>query len=66
MRGEKQTQVSVPCLINVETMIPVDHPIRTIKRMLSEVLARMDRSLDEICAAAGRRSLPPERLQRWR
>jgi transposase len=62
MRGEKQTQVSVTCLINVETMIPAEHPIRTIKRMLNEVLAKMDGALDEIYAATGRPSIPPERL----
>ena len=44
MRGEKQSQVSVTCLINVETMIPADHPIRTIKRLLNEVLGGDGRS----------------------
>jgi transposase len=62
MRGEKQSQVSVTCLINVETMIPVNHPIRTIKRLLNEVLAKMDAHFDEIYAANGRPSIPPERL----
>ena len=62
MRGEKQSQVSVTCLINVETMIPSDHPIRTIKRLLNEVLGQMDAHFDEIYAANGRPSIPPERL----
>jgi transposase len=62
MRGEKQTQVSVTCLINVETMIPAEHPIRTIKGLLSEVLAKMDAQFDEIYAVNGRPSIPPERL----
>jgi transposase len=62
MRGEKQTQVSVTCLINVETMIPGEHPIRTIKRLLSEVLKRMDRQFDQMYAVNGRPSIPPERL----
>ena len=62
MRGEKQDQVSVTCLIHVETMIPSDHPIRTIKRLLNEVLAQMDAHFDEIYAANGRPSIPPERL----
>ncbi len=62
MRGEKQSQVNVACLINVETMIPTDHPIRTIKRLLNEVLAKMDAHFDEIYAANGRPSIPPERL----
>ncbi len=62
MRGEKQSQVSVACLINVETMIPGDHPIRTIKRLLAEVLREMDAHFDELYAANGRPSIPPERL----
>ena len=62
MRGEKQAQVSVTCLINVETMIAIDHPIRSIKRLLSEVLAKMDGHFDEIYATNGRPSIPPERL----
>lgn len=62
MRGEKQSQVSVTCLINVETMIPAEHPIRTIKRLLDEVLREMDAHFDEIYAANGRPSIPPERL----
>lgn len=62
MRGEKQSQVSAACLINVETMIPGDHPIRTIKRLLNEVLVKMDAHFDEIYAANGRPSIPPERV----
>jgi transposase len=62
VRGEKQSQVSVTCLINVETMIPVDHPIRAIKRLLEEVLVRMDPHFEAMYAANGRPSIPPERL----
>lgn len=62
MRGEKQFQVNVACLINVETMIPTDHPIRAIKRLLAEVLVRMDPHFEAMYAANGRPSIPPERL----
>ena len=50
------------CLINVETMIPGDHPIRAIKRLLEEVLVRMDPHFEAMYAANGRPSIPPERL----
>lgn len=43
-------------------MIPVDHPIRTIKRLLNEVLLSMDGHLEQMYAANGRPSIPPERL----
>src|ERR1043166_9594111 len=62
MRGQKQSQVNVTCLLNVETMIPEQHPIRVIKRMLNEVLRGMDSPFDEMYAADGRPSIPPERL----
>lgn len=62
MRGTRQSQVSVACLINVETMIPEDHPIRAIKRLLDEVLAEMDGHFEEMYAENGRPSIPPERL----
>jgi transposase len=62
MRGQKQSQVNVTCLLNVETMIPERHPIRAIKRMLDEVLGGMDEIFDEMYASQGRPSIPPERL----
>lgn len=62
MRGRKTSQVTVACLINVETMIAADHPIRAIKRMLGEVLAGMDQQFEAMYAADGRPSIPPERL----
>jgi len=52
----------VACLLNVETMIPKDHPIRAIKSMLGVVLRQMDGHFEEIYAADGRPSIPPERL----
>jgi transposase len=43
-------------------MIPGDHPIRAIKRLLEEVLVRMDPHFAAMYAANGRPSIPPERL----
>lgn len=62
MRGQKQSQVSVACLLNVETMIPPEHLIRRIKRMFDEVLRGMDRRFAAMYAVEGRPSIPPERL----
>jgi transposase len=62
MRGKKQGQVSMACLLNVETMIPDDHPIRAIKGILQVVLREMDAHFEEIYAETGRPSIPPERL----
>jgi len=43
-------------------MIPSDHPIRVIKRLLGEVLRAMDDQFEAMYAAGGRPSIPPERL----
>jgi transposase len=49
-------------LLNVETMIPQSHPIRAIKRLLTEVLGGMDAHFESMYAQQGRPSIPPERL----
>ena len=49
-------------LINVETLIAADHPIRPIKRMCDEVLGTMSGHFDKIYAADGAPSIPPETL----
>jgi transposase len=62
MRGELPSQPSFVSLINVETLIPSEHPIRVIKRLCDEVLRGMSGHFDEIYAAAGAPSIPPETL----
>jgi transposase len=49
-------------LIDVETLIAADHPIRTIKRMCDVVLTDMSGHFDGIYAADGAPSIPPETL----
>jgi len=48
--------------LNVETMIPAQHPIRAIKSILTVVLREMDAHFEEMYAEVGRPSIPPERL----
>ena len=62
MRGQLPSQPSFVSLINVETMIAQTHPIRAIKRMCDEVLRTMSTHFDEIYAADGAPSIPPETL----
>lgn len=62
MRGQLPSQPSFVSLINVETMIAADHPIRAIKRMCDEVLREMSAHFDEIYAKDGAPSIPPETL----
>lgn len=43
-------------------MIPPDHPIRRIKKVVEAVLADLDPEFDAMYAATGRQSVPPEQL----
>lgn len=65
MRGRLQHQPSIFVQINLEQLVPADHPLRAIKRMADEALASMGRTLSAAYAPAekgGRPSIPPERL----
>jgi transposase len=62
MRGQIPSQPTFVSLINVETLISAEHPIRRIKRMCDEVLRAMSGHFDEIYAADGAPSIPPETL----
>src|ERR1700736_6973080 len=50
--------------INPESLIPSDHPLRTIKRFADAALLELSPLFDEMYAAdgQGRASIPPERL----
>lgn len=62
MRGKRPSQTGFVSLIDVETLIAADHPIRAIKRMCEVVLVAMSEHFDEIYAADGAPSIPPETL----
>jgi transposase len=48
--------------VDVETRIPLDHPLRTIKRLADEALLELSPVFDAMYEADGRPSIPPERL----
>jgi transposase len=48
--------------IDTETRVPPNHPLRTIKRVADDALARLSAELDRMYAEVGRPSIPPERL----
>jgi hypothetical protein len=62
MRGQNPANRSFVSLINFEAMIADKHPIRAIKRLCDEVLRAMSAHFDEIYAADGAPSIPPETL----
>jgi transposase len=62
MRGRQDPQVSMLAFVDLESRVPVGHPIRTIKRLADAALAELSPLFDEIYAETGRPSIPPERL----
>ncbi len=62
MRGRQDPQVSMLAFVDLESRVPVDHPLRAIKRWADEALAGLSAEFDRLYAADGRPSIPPERL----
>jgi transposase len=62
MRGRQNPQVSMLAFIDVESRIPLDHPLRTIKYIADAALAELSPLFDEMYVDDGRPSIPPERL----
>ena len=62
MRGNDTKQSSMLCLISPEARVPSEHPLRAIKQLADEALRTLSPVFDEMYAAAGRPSIPPERL----
>lgn len=62
MRGRQDPQASMLALIDIESRVPLDHPLRTIKYMAEEALADLSPVFDDMYAEIGRPSIPPERL----
>jgi len=64
MRGWQDPRVSMLAFIDVETRVPLDHPLRSIKRFADAALSELSPLFDELYAAdgTGRPSIPPERL----
>jgi transposase len=62
MRGRVNPQVSMLAFVDMESRIPLDHPLRTIKYIADEALAELSTVFDAMYVDDGRPSIPPERL----
>ena len=62
MRGKDTKQSSMLMLISPESRVPGTHPLRAIKKLADEALAKLSPVFDAMYAADGRPSIPPERL----
>jgi transposase len=64
MRGEDRQQNHMFSYLSPEMRVRRDHPLRTIREMVDEVLSRLSRRFDSMYARVGRPSIPPEKLLR--
>ena len=64
MRGEDHQQNHVFSYLSPEMRVRPDHPLRTIRAMVDEVLSRLSRRFDSMYAKVGRPSISPEKLLR--
>jgi len=64
MRGEDRQQNQMFSYLSPEMRVRRDHPLRTIREMVDEVLSRLSRRFDSMYARVGRPSIPPEKLLR--
>jgi len=64
MRGTDDKPAAMFSYVSAEERIPRDHPLRTIRTFVDEILRDMTREFDALCATHRHPSIPPERLLR--
>jgi transposase len=64
MRGQGQPQQVLFSYRSMDERIPEDHPLRTVRALVDEILARLGPQFERLYAASGRPSIPPEHLLR--
>src|ERR687898_1217634 len=62
MRGKPEQQLAMLTSLSTEDLIPKDHPIRRVRKVVDEVLVEMDDEFDGMYSRVGRPSVPPEQL----
>ena len=64
MRGTDETSGSLFSYVDLEERIPERHPLRKIRQVVNDALARLDAEFEALYTDFGRPSIPPERLIR--
>jgi transposase len=64
MRGVDTQQSSMFSYVSPETRVPVNHPLRPIRRMVDLALQGLSRRFNDMYSAIGRPSIAPEKLLR--
>ena len=64
MRGEDVTQEQLFSTVHLDSFVPENHPIRSIREVFDEALGRLNWLFNLMYSEGGRVSIPPERLLR--
>ncbi len=64
MRGEIAPQPEMFSYVDLESRIPMSHPIRKIRHIVDEALIELEPTFAEMYSDRGRPSIPPEQLLR--
>jgi len=64
MRGIEESQTGMFSYVSVESRVPKQHPLRTIRKLVDVALQDMDGALTAMYSHTGRPSIPPEHLIR--
>lgn len=62
MRGSEHETGGLFSYVPLEERVPADHPLRAIKAVTEEALAKLDRSFEALYSHTGRPSIPPGML----
>jgi transposase len=62
MRGRREPQATMLAFVDLEERLPRNHPLRVIKQYADRALSELSPVFDQMYAAGGRPSIPPERL----
>jgi transposase/IS5 family transposase len=64
VRGEDNKQEGMFSYVSPEKRVPLDHPLRPVRKMVDQVLKEMSPQFSKLYADVGRPSIAPERLLR--
>ena len=59
MRGTDEASGSLFSYVDLEERVPEQHPLRLIRRIVNDALARLDAEIDTIYTDFGRPSIAP-------
>ena len=62
MRGQQERSGSLFSYVSIEERIPASCPSRRIRKLVDQVLDRLNPTFCALCPAEGRPSVPPEQL----